>query len=42
MAAVLEEALSSGTTVNDLAINPPLLWAEQLVRLETKRGRLAG
>lgn len=42
VAAILDDALPSGTTVNDLAINPPLLWAEQLVRLETKRGRLAG
>lgn len=39
--AILGDTLPSGTTVNDLAINPPLLWKEQVDRLERKRGRLA-
>jgi len=38
VAAILDDVLPSGTTVNDLAINPPLLWSEQTARLETKRG----
>ena len=40
VAAILDDTLPSGTTVNDLAINPPLLWAEQVSRLELKRGSL--
>lgn len=38
VAAILEDTLPSGTTVNDLAINPPLLWHEQEARLFSKRG----
>jgi len=37
--AILDDTLPSGTTVNDLAINPALLWAEQMERLEHRRGR---
>ncbi|WP_394540275.1 hypothetical protein PRJ39_06645 [Lysobacter enzymogenes] len=40
--AILDDTLPSGTTVNDLAINPPLLWAERVTQLELKRGRLRG
>ncbi|WP_394538794.1 LacI family transcriptional regulator [Lysobacter enzymogenes] len=40
VAAILEDALPSGTTVNDLAINPPLLWSGQIGQLERKRGPL--
>lgn len=40
VAAVLDDTLPSGTTVNDLAINPPHLWSEQIARLERKRGHL--
>lgn len=40
VAAILEDTLPSGTTVNDLAINPPLLWQEQEARLFRKRGRV--
>lgn len=36
--AILNDSLPSGTTVNDLAINPPLLWDEQVRRLYRKRG----
>lgn len=39
VAAILDDTLPSGTTINDLAINPPLLWDEQLERLIAKRGR---
>jgi hypothetical protein len=38
--AILDDTLPSGTTVNDLAINPALLWTEQVERLEHRRGRL--
>lgn len=38
VAAILDDTLPSGTTVNDLAINPPLLWADQVKRLMSKRG----
>ena len=41
VAAILDDTLPSGTTVNDLAINPPLLWAEQVDRLKRKRSKLA-
>jgi hypothetical protein len=40
VAAVLDDTLPSGTTVNDLAINPPHLWSDQIARLERKRGHL--
>lgn len=40
VAAILEDTLPSGTTINDLAINPPLLWTEQIDRLVRKRGQL--
>ena len=40
VAAILDDTLPSGTTVNDLAINPPLLWSEQVARLGLKRGPL--
>lgn len=39
VAAILDDTLPSGTTINDLAINPPLLWTEQMNRLLSKRGR---
>ncbi|WP_363799837.1 LacI family transcriptional regulator [Lysobacter firmicutimachus] len=39
-AAILDDTLPSGTTINDLAINPPLLWSEQVSRLELNRGPL--
>lgn len=39
VAAILDDTLPSGTTVNDLAINPPLLWSDQLERLRARRGR---
>ncbi|ALN55375.1 bacterial regulatory protein, LacI family [Lysobacter enzymogenes] len=39
VAAILDDTLPSGTTVNDLAINPPLLWSEQLNGLYAKRGK---
>lgn len=35
--AILDEALPINTTMNDLAINPPLLWTEQIERLRKKR-----
>lgn len=38
VAAILDDNLPSGTTVNDLAINPSLLWTDQLERLRAKRG----
>ncbi|WP_408951595.1 LacI family transcriptional regulator [Lysobacter sp. Hz 25] len=38
--AILDDTLPSGTSVNDLAINPALLWTEQVDRLERRRGRL--
>ncbi|MEI2453095.1 LacI family transcriptional regulator [Lysobacter firmicutimachus] len=38
VAAILDDTLPNGTTVNDLAINPPLLWAEQVARLQVERG----
>ena len=40
IAAILDDTLPSGTTVNDLAINPPLLWSGQIEQLERKRGPL--
>ncbi|WP_223618937.1 LacI family transcriptional regulator [Lysobacter sp. ESA13C] len=40
VAAILDDMLPSGTTVNDLAINPPHLWSDQIARLERKRGHL--
>lgn len=40
IAAILDDTLPSGTTVNDLAINPPLLWSAQVEHLEHKRGAL--
>ena len=40
VAAIFEDTLPSGTTINDLAINPPLLWTEQIDRLARKRGQL--
>lgn len=40
VAAILDDTLPSGTTVNDLAINPPLLWSDQLERLRARRGRV--
>lgn len=36
--AILDDTLPSGTTVNDLAINTPLLWEEQIERLRQARG----
>ena len=38
VAGILDDTLPSGTTVNDLAINPPLLWTKQIDRLRTLRG----
>lgn len=35
VAAIVDDTLPSGTTVNYLAINPPLLWAEQIERLRS-------
>lgn len=40
VAAILDDTLPSGTTVNDLAINPALLWEEQLERLRSLRGAI--
>lgn len=40
VAAILDDTLPSGTTVNDLAINPPLLWSGQVEQLERKHGPL--
>lgn len=38
VAAILDDTLPSGTTLNDLAINPPLIWQGQINRLATRRG----
>ena len=35
--AILDDTVPSGTTVNDLAINPPLLWSDQVQRLNARR-----
>lgn len=40
VAAILDDTLPSATTVNDLAINPPLLWSGQVEQLERKHGPL--
>ncbi len=39
VSALLDDTLPSGAMVNDLAINPPLLWSDQLERLQIERGR---
>lgn len=36
VAAILEETLPESARVQDLAINPPLLWEEQRMTLETR------
>lgn len=37
--AILDDTLPSGTTVNDLSINPPMLWSDQIDRLFRLRGQ---
>lgn len=39
VAGILDDTLPNGTTANDLAINPPLLWSEQINRLLRTRAR---